>query len=299
MFDGKSKLIYHKCTMAYKIAYLYGNKSGSCPIDDFTAFAKEQGVDFVLHKLDARKIEDADLKAFSQYDAIIAAGTPVIHESVAEHIAASQNLYAKCSFKSTNISNLTAQNLVVVTDTFEIEGGGFATTKEFGREAFDTQRFSELEIERTARVAYELAEKSSRKVTLADAHESLKTANLWRKIVSDINEDYPTCALDFESTFDTARKLAENPDTYGVILTSHTNFHALSGVADLKSPLGDGTSVVAYLGETNVGLYTTERPNVYSPLFDCLALCKMLEHSFEMPALLAAWREKTQNLLQK
>lgn len=285
--------------MAYKIAYLSGNATSVRHIDEFVALAQKFGADFVVDTFDARKLSKEDLKAFSKYDATLVAGTQDIHESLVESVALSQNLYAKCCFKSSKIGNLTAQNLIIVTDAFDGGNGGFATTQEFGREAFDTLKFSELEIERTARIAYELAEKSSGKVTLADTHANLKTANLWRKIVSDINEDYPSCRLDFESTFDTARKLAENPDEYGVILTSHNNFHALSGVADVGNPLGDGTSVVAYLGETTVGLYATERPNVYSPLFDCLALSKMLELSFDLPALLDAWRENVQNMLQK
>ncbi len=300
VFDGKSNLIYHRCgdIMAYKIAYLHSNQKGICPVDEFTTLAKSKGVDFIVQKFDIRSISNEILSQLRTFDAVIISGSPEIHESLIESLAANLNLYAKCCFKSTNSGNLTAQNLVIVTDTFSSENGGFASTKEFGREAYDTLKFSELEIERTARIAYELAEKMSNRITLSDTHVNLKTANLWRKIVSDINEDYPSCMLDFENIFDTTRKLAEDPSQYSVILADHNNFHALSGVADLKNPLGDGTSTIAYLGETTVGIYGTERANVYAPLFDCIAISKMLEHSFDLPVLYKAWTDSIQNLLQ-
>ena len=83
----------------------------------------------------------------------------------------------------------------------ELTGGiyfgdrGFRNGKT-GREAYDTECYSELEIERVARIAYELAEKRSRKVCLVDKANVLTSSRLWRKVVSDINEDYPSVRLE-------------------------------------------------------------------------------------------------------
>lgn len=68
---------------------------------------------------------------------------------------------------------------------------GYATNYKFGREAFDETRCSELEIERTARIAYEIAQRQGLDITLADKADLLETSRLYRKIVTDINEDYP------------------------------------------------------------------------------------------------------------
>ena len=66
----------------------------------------------------------------------------------------------------------------------------------FGREAFDTECYSEIEIERVARIAYELAEKRGHRLCLVDKANVLTSSALWRKVVTDINEDYPTVAVD-------------------------------------------------------------------------------------------------------
>ena len=152
-------------------------------------------------------------------------------------------------------------------------------------------RYSELEIERTARIAFELAEKRAHLLTLADAMSTKKTTALWRKIVSDINEDYPSVHFEFANIFDVTKALW-GEHKFDVILTPSAQFEALSGAADVMNHLGDGTSAVAYLGETTVGLYATERPMVYAPLFDMLATSKMLELSFDLPELLNAWQNE-------
>lgn len=74
-----------------------------------------------------------------------------------------------------------------------IYGGksGYCSDKTFGRAAYDAEYISELEIERTARIAYEYAEERGMRLLLLDV-APLVTSCLWRKIVSDINEDYPS-----------------------------------------------------------------------------------------------------------
>ena len=69
---------------------------------------------------------------------------------------------------------------------------GFDRNSKFGRAAYDAEYFCELEIERTARVAYEFAEREDSGVLLLDGGSDLLTSIMWRKIVSDVNEDYPS-----------------------------------------------------------------------------------------------------------
>ena len=108
----------------------------------------------------------------------------------------------------------------------ELTGGiyfgdrGFRNGKT-GREAYDTECYSELEIERVARIAYELAEKRSRKVCLVDKANVLTSSRLWRKVVSDINEDYPSVHLEMMYVDNAAMQLALAPSQFDVILTSN------------------------------------------------------------------------------
>lgn len=284
-------MVYYLFVMNGKIAYLKSSKLSASPINEFCNLAKSFGVDFAVENFDADALTSEDLSKLSLFDAIVVSSSANLNSSFLNAVATRLNLYAKCVFKNTDFSNLSGSNLAIVSDVVAFENGGFGTSQEFGRQAFDTLRYSELEIERTARIAFELAEKRAHALTLADAMQTRNTTALWRKIVSDINEDYSSVHLELESIFDVTKALAARKE-FDVILTSYSQFDALSGVADAFSPLGDGTSTVAYLGETTVGLYATERPAVYAPLFDMLALSKMLEHSFDLPELLKAWQSK-------
>ncbi len=282
--------------MAYKVAYISKNGKFDAA-SEFENFASSNGVRFVVEKFDTTAQKAFSAQALTSFDAVVLSSYLGAGDEFATSIAKSLSLYAKCVFKMQDSSVLTHSNLVIVTDAHRKSDGGFATDNEFGRYAHASLRYSELEIERTARTAYELAEKRSRLLTLSDAQDGSHVSALWRKITSDINEDYPSVHLEFESTFDTARKLAENGQTYDVILTKHSNADALSGVADACSPLGEGTSPVAYLGETTVGLYSTERALAGSRLFDALSFAKMLELSFDLPALSQEWAKQISKLL--
>ena len=280
--------------MSNKIAYLFSKKHtlSHLPIDDFASFAESNQVNFEIVKIAFDELNKDTLATISTCDAVVAGSFEDANPHLLDALARRLNLYAKCAFKTSGSSNLTHSNTIIVANVAKLEDGEFASTKEFGREAVDKLRYSELEIERTARIAYELAENRNHSLKLSDTTAPKKTSALWRKIVSDINEDYPSVRLNFESVFEATKQLIKNPKYYDVILTNDTYFEAFSGMADLHSPLGEGTSTVAYLGETTVGLYATENPAVYSPLFDMLAIEKMLAHSFDLPALLAAWRDE-------
>ncbi|MBR4800800.1 MAG: hypothetical protein IK048_03945 [Clostridia bacterium] len=283
--------------MAYKIAYIKSNKFLSVnPATEFANFAKSNGVDFCVETINASEI--SSVSHLNSFDAVVVGSFSDVAEKAATDIAKKLNLYAKCAFKPIKNSRSAQKDVVLVTDVAEETHDEFAFNKDFGRETFDTLRYSELEIERTARIAYELAETRNGKLTLADTSAPLKTANLWRKIVSDINEDYLSVHLDFERMYTTASKLSTSPCEYDVILAMSTQFDALSGVLDTFSPLGDGTATVAYLGETTVGVYGTERPATFNRYFDFLAIEKMLEHSFDLPALNAIWKDQIGNLTE-
>ena len=65
----------------------------------------------------------------------------------------------------------------------------------FGLEAYDTEAYSVVEIERIARVAFEAARKRRGRVTSIDKANVLETSRLWRETVRRVAEDYPDVAL--------------------------------------------------------------------------------------------------------
>lgn len=126
-------------------------------------------------------------------NAILFFATNKQDELIADSIRKSLGLYAQIATLSRNIDNVNHLYCIVQDKNGGIYEGekGFANNSSFGREAYDVERYSELEIERTARVAYDIANDSRRALTLADKADKLTSSKLWRKIVADINEDYP------------------------------------------------------------------------------------------------------------
>ena len=158
---------------------------------------------------------------------------------------------------------------------------GFRSNPKFGREAYDTECYSELEIERTARIAYEL--QNIRSFILADKADELASSKLWRKIVTDINEDYPYINVELQYVENTVAELAENNIT-GTILTPQIFSDILINIIKAKSQR-QGFS--ALLGDTALGAFHMTNANgaQLTPLQCREMLCAaefMLRHSFDM-----------------
>lgn len=159
----------------------------------------------------------------------------------------------------------------------------------FGREAFDTECYSEIEIERVARIAYELAEKRDRRMCLVDKANVLTSSALWRKVVGDINEDYPSVAVDYMYVDNAAMQLARDPSRFDVMLTSNMFGDILS---DLAAALVGSIGVMpsGSFGGTAVGMYEAIHgsapdiagQNKANPIGTVLSAAMMLRHSFDL-----------------
>lgn len=176
----------------------------------------------------------------------------------------------------------------------ELTGGIYFGERGFrtgatGREAFDTECYSEIEIERVARVAFEIAEKRSRRLCLVDKANVLTSSRLWRNVVADIAEDYPTVTLSMMYVDNAAMQLALNPSQFDVVLTSNLFGDILS---DLTAAIVGSIGVMpsASLGATTVGMYeaihgsapTIAGQNKANPVGTILSAAMMLRHSFDL-----------------
>ncbi len=177
----------------------------------------------------------------------------------------------------------------------ELTGGiyfgerGFRENKTFGREAYDTESYSELEIERVARIAYEIAQKRKKHLTLVDKANVLTSSKLWRKVVTDINEDYPDVKLDMMYVDNAAMQIAINPSQFDVLLTSNMFGDILS---DLSAAVVGSIGIMpsASLGDTPLGMYEAihgSAPsiaglNIANPIGTILSGAMLLRYSLDL-----------------
>jgi 3-isopropylmalate dehydrogenase len=91
----------------------------------------------------------------------------------------------------------------------------------YGEEAYDTECYSRMEIERIARVAFESARKRRKKLTSIDKANVLETSRLWRKIVHEIAAEYPDVEASDMLVDNAAMQLVRNPSQFDVIVTSN------------------------------------------------------------------------------
>ena len=161
----------------------------------------------------------------------------------------------------------------------------------YGEEAYDTEAYSRMEIERIARVAFETARKRNKKVTSIDKANVLETSRLWRKVVHEIALEYPDVVCEDMLVDNAAMQLVRNPSQFDVIVTSNMFGDILSDEASqITGSIGMLPS--ASLNETTRGLYEPIHgsapdiagQNKANPIATILSAAMMLLHSFGLKA---------------
>jgi len=109
--------------------------------------------------------------------------------------------------------------------------GNQLTPQEF---ATDECRYSVKEVERIARVAFDLAMQRNKKLTSVDKANVLETSKLWREVVSRIGEqEYPKVELSHQLVDSCAMKLIQSPSQFDVVLTENLFGDILSDEASV------------------------------------------------------------------
>ena len=157
----------------------------------------------------------------------------------------------------------------------------------WGEEAYDTECYSRMEIERIAKVAFETARKRGKKVTSIDKANVLESSRLWRKVMHETAERYPDVEYADMLVDNAAMQLVRNPAQFDVIVTSNMFGDILSDEASqITGSIGMLPS--ASLGETARGLYEPihgSAPDIAgqhkaNPIATILSAAMMLLHSF-------------------
>ena len=89
------------------------------------------------------------------------------------------------------------------------------------REAFNTMRYTDVEVERVARVAFEAARGRRGKVTSVDKANVLEASRLWREVVTRVAREYPDVTLEHAYVDACAMHLMQNPRRFDVLLTEN------------------------------------------------------------------------------
>ena len=158
------------------------------------------------------------------------------------------------------------------------------------RIAVNTMRYGESEIERIARVAFELAMKRKRKVLSVDKANVLECSRLWREVVTRIGKDYPEVKLAHQYVDSAAMLLVRRPTDFDVLLTENMFGDILSDQAG--GVVGSlGLLASASIGGP-VGLYEPVHGSapdiagkgIANPLGAILSVAMLLRHSFRLEA---------------
>ncbi len=128
-----------------------------------------------------------------------------------------------------------------------------------GKRAVDTQVYTTMEIERVARVAFELARGRRNKVHSAEKSNVMDTGLLWRQVVTELHaRDYADVELEHILADNAAMQIVKNPKQFDVMVTDNLFGDILSdAAAQLTGSLG-------MLPSAALGLPGT--PGLYEPI---------------------------------
>ena len=175
-----------------------------------------------------------------------------------------------------------------------------------GKRAIDTQIYYDYEIDRIARVAFDLARKRNNKVTSVEKANVMETGVLWREIVKETHKDFSDITLENMLADNCAMQLVRNPKQFDVIVTDNLFGDLLSDCAAmLTGSLGMLPS--ASLGEEKNGkrhgLFEPvhgSAPDIAgqdkaNPIATILSLSMMLKYNLNKPEL----SNKVESAVQK
>lgn len=157
------------------------------------------------------------------------------------------------------------------------------------RQAMNTMRYSEAEIERVARVAFQLALTRRRRVLSVDKANVLECSRLWREVVSSIAREFPGVDISHMYVDSAAMSLVLKPSEFDVILTENMFGDILSDQAG--GVIGSlGLLASASIGG-RVGLYEPVHGSapdiagggIANPLGAILSVAMMLRYTFNLP----------------
>ncbi|MEJ0040258.1 MAG: 3-isopropylmalate dehydrogenase [Gammaproteobacteria bacterium] len=191
-------------------------------------------------------------------------------------------------------------------DLYFGEPRGVITNDAGRREAFNTMRYSEPQVERIARVAFETARRRRSKVCSVDKANVLETMLLWREVVSAVGKDYPDVELTHMFVDAAAMALMRWPKQFDVIVTGNVFGDILSDEAAMLTgsigmlPSGSLADGGKWLYEPVHGSAPDiAGRNIANPLGAILSVEMMLRHTFDDADTAQRIRDAVQRVLRE
>lgn len=164
---------------------------------------------------------------------------------------------------------------------------GISTLENGEREGVNTMRYSESEIRRIGRVAFDIAMKRNKKVCSVDKANVLETTELWRQVMIEISKDYPEVELSHMYVDNAAMQLIRAPKQFDVMVTGNIFGDILSDEASMLTG-SIGMLPSASLDANNKGMYEPSHgsapdiagKDVANPLATILSAAMMLRYTF-------------------
>ena len=168
------------------------------------------------------------------------------------------------------------------------EPRGVETLPDGSRRGVNTLVYTEPEIERIARVAFDVARKRDKNVCSVDKANVLECTGLWREVVTRVHEDYKDIVLSHMYVDNCAMQLVRNPNQFDVIVTTNMFGDILSDQASML------TGSIGMLPSASIGGKTAMYEPIHgsapdiagkdiaNPLATILSIGMMFEYSFNL-----------------
>lgn len=171
-------------------------------------------------------------------------------------------------------------------DIYFGEPRGIRTLENGEKEGYNTMKYSESEIRRIAKVAFEAAQKRGKKLCSVDKANVLETTEFWKQIFTEVAAEYPDVELTHMYVDNAAMQLVKAPKQFDVIATGNIFGDILSDQASMLTG-SIGMLPSASLNDTGKGLYEPSHgsapdiagQNKANPLATILSLAMLLRYS--------------------
>ncbi len=172
----------------------------------------------------------------------------------------------------------------------ELTGGIYFGDK--GRDetsGYDTLKYSDYEIKRIAKIAFEAAMKRNKNVVSVDKANVLESSRVWRKYVEEVAVDYPEVKLSNMYVDNAAMQLVRYPSQFDVIVTGNMFGDILSDEAAMITG-SIGMLPSASLGDGTVGMYEPVHGSapdiagmgIANPIATIMSVAMMFRYSLDL-----------------
>ena len=191
-------------------------------------------------------------------------------------------------------------------DIYFGEPRGIRTLENGEKEGYNTMKYSESEIRRIAKVAFEAAQKRGKKLCSVDKANVLETTEFWKQIFTEVAAEYPDVELTHMYVDNAAMQLVKAPKQFDVIATGNIFGDILSDQASMLTG-SIGMLPSASLNDTGKGLYEPSHgsapdiagQNKANPLATILSLAMLLRYSLNDEARATQVEQAVQKVLQE